>query len=300
MKVYFAADHGGFALKEILKPFVASLGHTTEDCGANTLDMEDDYPVFVQAAAREVAKDPEGTRGVVIGGSGQGEAFAANRIKGVRAVVYYGEPARKQIDAKGKELDMISSTREHNNSNVLSLAGRFLTVEEAKDAVRRWLSAPYDRAERHERRHRMLDEGRDEFDLWNEKKRMTEARERKLYFREGDIFNARLGKNVGYEQDGKGGMFLRPVLVVRKFNPQVFFGVALTTRPKNHPLYMKIGVFSGRDNFAILSQCRLWDSKRLDYRMAHVGKKVLQDVRLRLGGALLYLSPKNNPPLARG
>ena len=157
MKIYFAADHGGFPLKEILKPFVQSLGYEIEDVGAHVLDMGDDYPTFIQAAARKVAEDPVERRGIVIGGSGQGEAFAANRIKGVRAVVYYGEPARKQIDADGKQLDMITSTREHNDSNVLSLAGRFLTEEEAKDAVKRWLVAPHDRSERHTRRHRMLD-----------------------------------------------------------------------------------------------------------------------------------------------
>lgn len=157
MRVYFAADHGGFALKEVLKPFVQSLGHEVVDVGAHALDMDDDYPVFVQDAARKVAAD-SGSRGIVLGGSGQGEAFAANRIKGVRAVVYYGEPVRSQVDAKGKTLDMISSTREHNNSNVLSLAGRFLTEDEAKDAVKRWLDATYSGAERHERRHRMLDE----------------------------------------------------------------------------------------------------------------------------------------------
>ncbi len=158
MIIVFAADHGGYELKEKLKPFVVSLGHEVLDMGAEKFDMDDDYPVFVQAAARKVAEDPVNTRGVVIGGSGQGEAFAANRIKGVRAVVYYGEPARKQIDAKGKELDMISSTRVHNNSNILSLAGRFLTEEEAKIAVKKWLEVAYDSAERHERRHRMLDE----------------------------------------------------------------------------------------------------------------------------------------------
>ena len=157
MKVVFGADHGGYALKEVLKPLVQSLGYEIEDCGAHTLDMEDDYPAFVQPVARKVAADPANTRGIVIGGSGQGEAFAANRIKGARAVVYYGEPARKQIDAKGKSLDMISSTREHNNSNVLSLAGRFLTEEEAKSAVMRWLAAPYEQAERHERRHKLID-----------------------------------------------------------------------------------------------------------------------------------------------
>jgi len=158
MKVVFAADHGGFALKEELKPFVASLGHEVVDVGAHTLDMADDYPPIIQAGAREVAKDPKNTRGIVIGGSGQGEAFAANRIKGVRAVVYYGEPERKQKDADGKDLDMITSTRQHNDSNVLSLAGRFLTIEQAKDAVKRWLETPYDSSSRHEKRHRMVDQ----------------------------------------------------------------------------------------------------------------------------------------------
>lgn len=158
MKIYLAADHGGFPLKEVLKPYVQSLGYQVEDMGAYALDMNDDYPVFIQAAARKVAEDPTESRGIVIGGSGQGEAFAANRIKGVRAVVYYGEPARKQIDADGKQLDMITSTREHNDSNILSLAGRFLTKAEAKEAVGKWLAAPHNGSERHTRRHRMLDE----------------------------------------------------------------------------------------------------------------------------------------------
>ena len=159
MKVVFAADHGGFALKEKLKPFVESLGHEVMDVGAHALDMADNYPPIIQAGAREVAKDPKNTRGIIIGGSGQGEAFAANRIKGIRAVVYYGEPARPQIDADGRALDMIASTREHNDSNVLSLAGRFLTEEEAKDAVKRWLAASYDGSSRHELRHKQVDEG---------------------------------------------------------------------------------------------------------------------------------------------
>ncbi len=157
MRVYIAADHGGFALKEVIKPFVETLGHEVVDCGAFKLDMEDDYPVFVMDAARKVASDP-GSRGIVIGGSGQGEAFAANRIKGVRAVVYYGEPERKQVDADGNEIDMITSTRNHNDSNILSLGGRFLTAETATAAVRTWLAEPFSGAERHARRHRMLDQ----------------------------------------------------------------------------------------------------------------------------------------------
>jgi ribose 5-phosphate isomerase B len=160
MTVYLAADHGGFDLKEKLKPFILSLGYTVEDCGAYTMDMNDDYPVFIQAAARKVAQDvaeKKDSRAIVIGGSGEGEAFAANRIKGVRAVVYYGEPKRNQTDADGKSIDIITSTRDHNDSNVLSLGGRFLTEEEAKAAVKRWLETPFSGAERHARRHRIID-----------------------------------------------------------------------------------------------------------------------------------------------
>ncbi len=284
MQIYFAADHGGYALKEALKPFVLSLGHEVEDMGAHALDREDDYPMFVQAAARKVAADPEHARGIVIGGSGQGEAFAANRIKGVRAVVYYGEPARTQVDAEGKELDMISSTREHNNSNVLSLAGRFLTEEEAKAAVLKWLAVPYSGAERHERRHRMLDAG-DIFDQWNVSKKIIDT-ENPRFFREGDVRFARIGKNIGFEQDGKGGTFMRPVLIIRKFNRHVFFGVMLTTKKKNNPFYVSIGSIKGRENFAILSQCRLMDARRLDYEIGRVAHGTLVSVRREIGTAL--------------
>jgi ribose 5-phosphate isomerase B len=158
MKVIFATDHGGFALKEKLKPFVASLGYEVEDAGAHVLDMSDDYVPFMQEAARRVQKDPAHTRAIVIGGSGQGEAMAPNRFKGVRAVVYYGEPKRKQIDAEGKELDMLQSTIEHNNANVLSLGARFLTEDEAMEAVKTWLSLVFPSAPRHARRIRMIDE----------------------------------------------------------------------------------------------------------------------------------------------
>ena len=157
MKVYFAADHGGFEMKNHLLDFVKGLGYEVEDCGAFTLDMDDDYPVFIQKAAREVSADLANSRAVVIGGSGQGEAFAANKIKGIRAVVYYGEPARKQTDADGKQIDMITSTRDHNDSNVLSLGGRFISEEEAKNAVQKWLATPFSGAERHVRRHRMIE-----------------------------------------------------------------------------------------------------------------------------------------------
>lgn len=156
MRVIFAADHAGFDLKEALKAYVALLGHTVEDTGANALDMNDDYVGFVKAAARIVSEDPY-ARAVVIGGSGQGEAMVANRFKGVRAAVYYGEPPRPQKDAEGNVLDMMSSVRGHNDSNVLSLGARFLSGEDAKNAVKKWLDTPFSGAERHARRIKAID-----------------------------------------------------------------------------------------------------------------------------------------------
>lgn len=157
MKIVFAADHAGFPLKEILKPFVASLGYEIEDVGAHALDNADDYVPFMKAAAEKVSADPENTRGITIGASGQGEALVPNRYKGVRAIVYYGPAAHPQIDAEGKTLDVISSSREHNDANVLSLGSRFLTEIEAKDAVKKWLETPFGGGERHARRIKMID-----------------------------------------------------------------------------------------------------------------------------------------------
>ncbi len=158
MKVVFAADHAGFPLKEVLKPYVASLGYEVADVGAHSLDMADDYVPFMKSAAQEVASDPEHTRAITIGASGQGEALVPNRYKGVRAIVYYGPASQPQIDASGKELDIIASSREHNDANVLSLGARFMTEDQAKDAVKRWLETPFSGGERHARRVRMIDE----------------------------------------------------------------------------------------------------------------------------------------------
>ncbi len=157
MRVILAADHSGFALKNALKEFVAGLGHDVEDAGAFELDDDDDYVPFVRAAAEKVALDPHGTRAIVIGASGQGEAMAANRLKGVRCALYYGA-ARTQTDMDGKTLDMVASARTHNNANALSLGARFITEEEAKEAVKKWLETPFSGAERHARRNGMLDE----------------------------------------------------------------------------------------------------------------------------------------------
>lgn len=146
MRVVFAADHAGYPLKEILKPFVASLGYEVEDVGAFSLDPEDDYVPFMKAAAGKVAADPANVRAITIGGSGQGEAMVPNRYRGVRAAVYYGGAP-----------EIVTLSREHNDANILSLGARFLTEEQAMAAVKTWLETPFSGAARHARRIRMID-----------------------------------------------------------------------------------------------------------------------------------------------
>lgn len=140
MKVYLATDHAGFELKEKIKEFLIKVGHVVKDFGAASFDPEDDYPDFISQAADAVSKEPD-SRAIVLGGSGQGEAIVANKYPNVRAAVYYGTVA-----------GMPSLTRQHNDSNVLSLGARFLTDEEAIDAVKLFLQTPFTKEERHVRR----------------------------------------------------------------------------------------------------------------------------------------------------
>lgn len=155
--VYFAADHAGFQMKEELSDFVKTLGYLVVDCGAVEYEKADDYPDVVHAAAKAVSMNPNERRAVILGGSGQGEAMVANRYKGVRAAVFYGEPSSTQIDEGGKVLDMISSVREHNDTNVLSLGARYIDIEEAKNAVKKWLSTKFSGEDRHVRRNNKID-----------------------------------------------------------------------------------------------------------------------------------------------
>ncbi len=146
MIIYIAADHRGFKLKEVLKIFLEENGHQVVDFGNDHYDENDDYPDFVFPVAKKVAENPEQNRGIVLGGSGQGEAMVANRIKGVRAAVFYG----------GSE-EIIKLSREHNNANILSLAADFLGEEQARQAVRIWLETPFSSEDRHLRRIGRID-----------------------------------------------------------------------------------------------------------------------------------------------
>ena len=146
MKVYFAADHAGFELKEQLKLFVhEELAHDVEDLGAFEYDKADDYPDYIHRAAHEVSEDPA-SRAIVIGGSGQGEAIAANRYEHVRAALWYGG-----------NTDILKLSREHNDANILSLGARFMDEDVAKAAVRIWLTTEFSNEERHIRRINKLD-----------------------------------------------------------------------------------------------------------------------------------------------
>lgn len=162
MKIYFAADHAGFEMKNALIEYVKELGYEVEDCGAYELNQNDDYPEFVKKAAQAVsdasgfgpdsAKATSGeARAIVLGGSGQGEAMVANRFPNVRAVEYYGASSAESSLGKG-DLDIIRLSREHNDANVLSLGARFLSLEEAKQAVKLWLETPFSNDEHHSRR----------------------------------------------------------------------------------------------------------------------------------------------------
>lgn len=145
MKIYIGTDHAGFELKEKLVVFLRELGHIVEDLGATHYDERDDYPDFIRPVALAVSADP-GSRGIIFGGSGQGEAICANRVRGVRAAVYYGGA-----------VDIAVLSREHNDANVLSLGARFVEDEEAKEVVRVWLETPFGGEERHQKRITKID-----------------------------------------------------------------------------------------------------------------------------------------------
>jgi ribose 5-phosphate isomerase B len=152
-KIYFASDHAGFALKNALLEYVRVSGYEAQDMGAFILDPADDYPDFVTPCAKEVSRE-QGAFGIIIGGSGQGEAMCANRISGVRAAIFYGEMrVTNALDVEGGHsedgYDLIRLARRHNNANILSIGARFVSGEEAVEAVRIFLSTPFSNAPRH-------------------------------------------------------------------------------------------------------------------------------------------------------
>lgn len=162
MRIHLGTDHGGFELKEKVKEWLLSEGHDVIDHGAYHFDKDDDYPDFIFPCAVAVAGDSDAI-GVIFGGSGQGEAMAANRVKGARAAVYYGSALPiMAVDVSGREsqdpYEIVRLTREHNHANVLSIGVRFVAFDEAKKAILTWVNHPTSTDDRHLRRIKQLDQ----------------------------------------------------------------------------------------------------------------------------------------------
>lgn len=154
MKIFIGTDHAGYVLKEKLVTFLKAQGHEVIDKGAFEYNEGDDYPDFVIPVAREVSHDPDNTKGIILGATGEGEAITANKFSHVRAVVYYG----KSHSVVDDEADVLIRSREHNNANILSLGARYFTEEDMMSAVDLWLKTPYSKGERHIRRLAKIDQ----------------------------------------------------------------------------------------------------------------------------------------------
>jgi ribose 5-phosphate isomerase B len=162
MNIYIGADHAGYNLKEHLIPYIKSLGYTVVDCGAFELKKDDDYPVFISKVAKFVSHFPNKRKGIVIGGSGLGEMMMANRFSGVRAALFYGGAiAHGGVDISGRTsadpMEIVKLSRLHNDSNVLSLGARFISEDEAKEAIKIWLETAFENEHRHNRRIRLIE-----------------------------------------------------------------------------------------------------------------------------------------------
>ncbi len=148
-KIYLATDHAGFAYKKIVRDLIErEYQDSLEviDCGSFKHDPADDYPDFISKAAQRVSENPDQDRAIIFGGSGQGEAMVANKYPGVRATVYYG-----------RETEILTLSREHNNANVLSIGARFVSEELLEEVVRLWLATEFSGDTRHARRITKMD-----------------------------------------------------------------------------------------------------------------------------------------------
>ncbi|HLT61501.1 MAG TPA: ribose-5-phosphate isomerase [Microlunatus sp.] len=142
MRVHIGSDHAGFELKNHLVSVLRADGHDVVDHGPRVYDPDDDYPVFCIPAAEGVVAEP-GSLGVVIGGSGNGEQIAANKVVGVRAALAY-------------DTDTAQLARQHNDANVIAIGSRKHDQDEAAELVRTFLATTFSEAERHARRIRQI------------------------------------------------------------------------------------------------------------------------------------------------
>jgi ribose 5-phosphate isomerase B len=141
MRIALGSDHAGFDYKEMLKPLLASWGHDVRDFGTDSAEPVD-YPLFIRPAAEAVARG-ECERGIVLGGSGNGEAIAANKVRGIRCALCWNEQTAEWA-------------RQHNDANMLSLGQRTISREMAVEIVRIWLKTPFEGG-RHARRVAMIE-----------------------------------------------------------------------------------------------------------------------------------------------
>lgn len=146
MTIYLGADHGGWEYKNQIREHLTHLGHTVIDCGAVTLDEDDDYPRYAYAVSSKLLGDTsEDPRGILVCGSGEGMAIAANRVRGIRAMVAWGPAVARE-------------SRQDNDSNVLSLPARFLDIETTLATVDAWIETPFSNEDRHLRRLEQIEE----------------------------------------------------------------------------------------------------------------------------------------------
>ena len=142
MRVYLGSDHAGFELKQAIIEHLQKTGHEPIDCGAFTYDAEDDYPAFCISAAEKTVADPD-SLGIVIGGSGNGEQMAANKVRGIRAALAWNDETARLA-------------REHNNAQIVSIGGRNHPIEDAVRFVEIFLATPFSEDPRHIRRIDLL------------------------------------------------------------------------------------------------------------------------------------------------
>lgn len=142
MKIHIGSDHAGLDFKAVIIAHLKSQGHDVVDHGPHVMDPLDDYPVFCIPAAQAVAQEP-GSFGIVLGGSGNGEQIAANKVKGIRAALAWS-------------IDTAKLARQHNDANVLSIGGRMHSEEFCLEMVDAFLSEPYSGDERHQRRINLI------------------------------------------------------------------------------------------------------------------------------------------------
>ena len=142
MKIAIGSDHAGFRYKEAIKRLLNELGHAVDDFGTDSEELVD-YPLFIRPVALAVARG-EADRGVVLGGSGNGEAMVANRVRGVRCALCWNIKAARLA-------------RQHNDANMISIGQRMITEEVALEIVRTWLETPFEGG-RHLRRIQLIDQ----------------------------------------------------------------------------------------------------------------------------------------------